>query len=402
MTERTFGLPESFERRRTREVRVGSVVIGGDAPILVQSMITEPTSDIERAAAQIIQLHAGGAEIVRVTTPTMNDARALADIKTRLRSTYSDVPLVADVHHQGTNIAVESTKYVEKVRINPGLFVYHKRGLKEGEYTDVEIAEQQDEIDKALRPVIEACRQEGVAMRIGSNHGSLAERIMVMYGDTPLGMVKSVTEYIQICEAYGFKDIVISLKASDVSTMIAANRLMVSTMEAEGMDYPLHLGVTEAGKDQQGIVKGTLGIGTLLMEGIGDTIRTSLTGDPVSELSVCYDILQATGRRITKGEIVACPGCGRTKFDLVKVYDQIKGATEHLKMKVGVMGCIVNGPGEMADAKYGCVGLAGGKIALYRGKEEVRRVPEEEAKPALVELIKADGNWIDPPQNSTL
>ena len=240
-------------------------------------------------------------------------------------------------------------------------------------------------------------------MRIGVNHGSLAERLTVMYGDTPEGMVQSAIEYIQICERHGFRDIVISLKASRVAVMLQANRLMAHRMAELGMDYPLHLGVTEAGDGQYARIKSTTGIGTLLAEGIGDTIRVSLSEDPVNELPVCYDILQALGLRRTKTEFIACPSCGRTKFDLPTVLAQVKSATGHLAgLNVAVMGCIVNGPGEMADADYGYVGKAGGKISLYRGHEEVKSgLPQERGVEELVALIKADNRWEEPPLGYT-
>lgn len=393
-------MPERYERRVTRTVNVGEIPIGGNSPIAVQSMITRETRDITGAVEQIKQLHLAGAEIVRVTTPTLQDAQALAEIKGQLKTVYKDVPLVADVHHQGTNIGIEASKHVEKVRINPGLFVYHKRTSRQDEYSNQEVEKQVGEIDQALSPLIKVCKERGVALRVGVNHGSLAERLTVMYGDTPEGMVQSAMEYLKVCESYGFKDIVVSLKASKAPVMIAANRLMVQRMETESMDYPIHLGVTEAGKDQYARIKSAVGIGTLLSEGIGDTIRVSLAEDPVQELSVCYDILQAEGLRRTKSEPIACPGCGRTKFDLATVTDEIFGATEHLKgLSVAVMGCIVNGPGEMADADYGYVGLGGGKIALYRGREVVQTVQQEEARESLIALIKEDGKWISPPTN---
>jgi len=391
-------MQERFERRQTRSVQVGDIAIGGDNPIAVQSMVTKETRDIRGVAEQIKQLHLAGAEIVRVTTPTLQDAQCLAEIKSELKRQYRDVPLAADVHHQGTNIGIEASKHVEKVRINPGLFVYHKSSARREEYSEAEIENQKEEIDQALSPLIMACKERGVALRVGVNHGSLAERLIVMYGDTPEGMVQSAMEYLRICESNGYKDVVVSLKASRVPVMVAANRLMVQRMETEEMHYPIHLGVTEAGKDQYARVKSSYGIGTLLSEGIGDTIRVSLAEDPIKELTVCYDILQAGGLRHTKAELIACPSCGRTKFDLETVTDEIFGATEHLKgLSIAVMGCIVNGPGEMADADYGFVGLGGGKIALYRGKEVVNTVQQETARDSLIALIKEDGKWINPP-----
>lgn len=399
-------LPVSFNRRPTRSVPVGDVIIGGDNPIVIQSMITEETTNTTGAVAQIRQLHQAGSEIVRVTVPTLRDAQNLAEIKQALKSTYMDVPLVADIHHQGTNIAIEAARHVEKIRINPGLLVFHKRVGRQDDYTQVEIDMQLEEIDQALRPILSVCKQEGRSMRMGQNHGSLAERLMVMYGDTPKGMVESVREYLQICRVYNFHDIVISLKASSVPVMLEANRLMVQIMEQEEMNYPMHLGVTEAGNAQEARIKSTLGIGTLLSEGIGDTIRVSLAEDPINEIAVCQDILQGLGLRRYKTEFIACPGCGRTKFDLPTVANANKEATKHLPhLKIATMGCIVNGLGEMADADYGFVGLGGGEVSLYRGKklaksnlpQLVKNVPQEEALVALVELIQEDGNWVDPP-----
>jgi (E)-4-hydroxy-3-methylbut-2-enyl-diphosphate synthase len=235
-------------------------------------------------------------------------------------------------------------------------------------------------------------------MRIGVNHGSLAERLLVTHGDTPAGMVESALEYIKICEKHNFRNIVISLKASRAPVMIAANRLMVQRMDELGMDYPLHLGVTEAGDGEYARVKSTAGIGTLLAEGIGDTIRVSLAEDPINELPVCYGILQALGLRRTQVEFIACPSCGRTKFELTSVLREVKAATKHLVgLNIAVMGCIVNGPGEMADADYGYVGKGGGIITLYRNREPVKNIDQEHGVSALVDLIKSDGKWVDPP-----
>lgn len=390
--------PILFPRRATRSVRVGPVTIGGGHPVVVQSMITEETHNVEAAVDQIIAMHQAGSEIVRVTTPNLAEAKCLESIRRKLRERYQDVPLVADVHHQGSDIAVEVAKYVDKVRINPGLFVFRKRVSRETEYSQAETDEELEAIEKCLLPVIRACQEHGRSMRIGVNHGSLAERLTVTWGDTPEGMVESALEYLRICRRHGFNDLVISLKASRVPIMLAANRLMVQRMEAEGMDYPLHLGVTEAGDGQYARVKSTCGIGTLLAEGIGDTIRVSLAEDPINELPVCYDILQSLGLRKTKVEFIACPSCGRTKFDLPTVLHWVRSATEHLVgLDIAVMGCIVNGPGEMADADYGYVGKAGGKISLYRGREEIKTgIAQEEGVAELVALLKADGRWTDP------
>jgi len=400
-----MALPDvSYSRRPTRAVRVGDIIIGGDHPVVVQSMITEETHNVPSAVQQIIDMHRAGSEIVRVTTPNMAEARCLGEIKTLLKKLYRDVPLVADVHHQGSDIAVEVAKYVDKVRINPGLFVFRKRLERTVDYTRVEVEEELDAIEKELLPVIRACKDRDLAMRIGVNHGSLAERLTVMYGDTPEGMVQSAVEYLQICERHDFRNLVISLKASRVPIMLQANRLMAQRMAELGMDYPLHLGVTEAGDGQYARIKSTTGIGTLLAEGIGDTIRVSLSEDPIHELPACYDILQSLGMRRTKTEFIACPSCGRTKFDLPTVLAQVKAATGHLAgLNVAVMGCIVNGPGEMADADYGYVGKAGGKISLYRGRAEVKTgIPQEKGVEELIALIQADGRWVDPPDGYIL
>ena len=395
-----MSLPDvSYSRRPTRAVRVGDIYIGGAHPVVVQSMITEETHNVPSAVEQIIAMHKAGSEIVRVTTPNLAEARCLAEIKAQLKSKYQDVPLVADVHHQGSDIAVEVAKYVDKIRINPGLFVFRKRIARTLDYSPLEVEEEQAAIEKELLPVINACKQRDLAMRIGVNHGSLAERLTVMYGDTPEGMVQSAIEYIQICERHDYRNIVISLKASRVPVMLQANRLMAQRMAELGMDYPLHLGVTEAGSGQYARIKSTAGIGTLLAEGIGDTIRVSLSEDPVEELPACYDILQALGIRRTKVELISCPSCGRTKFDLPIVANWVESAVKHLSgnLTVAVMGCIVNGPGEMADADYGYVGKAGGKISLYRGREEVKTgIPQENSIEELVNLIKSDGKWIQP------
>jgi (E)-4-hydroxy-3-methylbut-2-enyl-diphosphate synthase len=392
-------LPLSKPRRRTREVKVGDIGIGGNNPIRVQSMITAETMNTEAAVAQIIQLYEAGCEIVRVAAPNLREAQNLGEIRKELkRRGYGHVPLVADVHHQGTDIALECTKHVDKIRINPGLFVFRKPDPNRVDYSPAEIQQELEAIEQALLPVIKACKERGVAMRIGVNHGSLSERIKVMYGDSPVGMVESAMEYIRICEAHGFKDLVISLKASRVPIMLSANRLMVKRMDEEGMDYPLHLGVTEAGDGMYARIKSAIGIGTLLAEGIGDTIRVSLAEDPVNEIEVCYDILQALGLRKTKVEYIACPSCGRTKFDLPTVLNQVREATKHLVgLDIAVMGCIVNGPGEMADADYGYVGRGGGKIALYRKGQLVKNdIPAERGVEELIALLKADGVWRDP------
>ncbi|MDC0832146.1 (E)-4-hydroxy-3-methylbut-2-enyl-diphosphate synthase [Geitlerinema sp. CS-897] len=394
-------IPAAFDttihRRKTRPVRVGNVTIGGGHPVVVQSMINEDTMDLEGAVAAIRRLHEIGCEIVRVTVPSMAHAKALADIKQKLRDTYQDVPLVADVHHNGHKIALEVAKHVDKVRINPGLYVFEKPKSDRTEYTKAEFEEIGSKIRETLEPLVVSLRDQGKAMRIGVNHGSLAERMLFTYGDTPEGMVESALEFLHICESLDYYNLVISLKASRVPVMLAAYRLMVRRMDELSMDYPLHLGVTEAGDGEYGRIKSTAGIGTLLAEGIGDTIRVSLTEAPEKEIPVCYSILQALGLRKTMVEYVACPSCGRTLFNLEEVLHKVREATKHLTgLDIAVMGCIVNGPGEMADADYGYVGKQPGFISLYRGREEIKKVPEDRGVEELIDLIKADGCWVDP------
>jgi (E)-4-hydroxy-3-methylbut-2-enyl-diphosphate synthase len=294
-------------------------------------------------------------------------------------------------------IALEVAKHVDKVRINPGLYVFEKPKSDREEFSPSEFAEIGDKIRETLEPLVVSLRDQGKAMRIGVNHGSLSERMLFTYGDTPLGMVESALEFIKICESLDFYNIVISMKASRVPVMLAAYRLMVKRMDELGMDYPLHLGVTEAGDGEYGRIKSTAGIATLLADGIGDTIRVSLTESPEKEIPVCYSILQALGLRKTMVEYVACPSCGRTLFNLEDVLHKVREATKHLTgLDIAVMGCIVNGPGEMADADYGYVGKQAGYIALYRGRDEIKRVPEDQGVEELINLIKADDRWVDP------
>ncbi|NEP05713.1 MAG: (E)-4-hydroxy-3-methylbut-2-enyl-diphosphate synthase [Okeania sp. SIO2G4] len=387
----------TIHRRKTRPVKVGNVTIGGGNPVVVQSMINEDTLDIDGSVAAIRRLHEIGCEIVRVTVPSMAHAKSLAKIRQKLTETYKPVPLVADVHHNGMKIALEVAKHVDKVRINPGLYVFEKPQSGRSEYTEVEFKEIGEKIRQTLEPLVISLRDQNKAMRIGVNHGSLAERMLFTYGDTPEGMVESALEFIKICESLDYYNLVISLKASRVPVMLAAYRLMVKRMDELGMAYPLHLGVTEAGDGEYGRIKSTAGIGTLLADGIGDTIRVSLTEAPEKEIPVCYSILQALGLRKTMVEYVACPSCGRTLFNLENVLHQVREATKHLTgLDIAVMGCIVNGPGEMADADYGYVGKQPGYISLYRGREEIKKVPESQGVEELINLIKADGRWVEP------
>ncbi|MBS1705791.1 MAG: (E)-4-hydroxy-3-methylbut-2-enyl-diphosphate synthase [Armatimonadetes bacterium] len=419
-----MSMQESYPRRKTLPCRVGPVTMGDGHPVVVQSMITEETRNIEACVEQIIGLHQEGCEIVRVTTPSLQEAQCVEEIRAKVIERYQLVPLTADVHHQGSDIAVEAAKHVDEVRINPGLFVFKRHGSRAAQvdnegsvdlrgreqneidtlrqelaYTPTEWQEEVDAVEEALVPVLEACKKHGRAMRIGVNHGSLSERMLVTFGDTPLGMVESALEYLRLCEKHGYRNLNISAKASRVPVMVAANRLMAARLDAEGMPYPLHLGVTEAGDGEYARIKSTAGIATLLMEGIGDTIRVSLSEDPKNEIPVCYDILQSLGLRKTKVEYIACPSCGRTKFNLPTVLHLVREATKHLVgLDIAVMGCIVNGPGEMADADYGYVGASGGKITLYRKREVVKNgIPQENGVSELIALLKSDGVWVEPP-----
>ena len=385
------------ERRATKTCDVGGVKMGSGHLVVVQSMVTEETRNVESVVEQVIALHKAGCEIVRVTTPTLGEAQCLEEITRKVAERHRKVPMTADVHHQGSGIAVEAAKYVDEVRVNPGLFVFHKHTGRV-EYSEEEHEQERAAIEESFLPVIEACKRHGRAMRIGVNHGSLSERMLVTYGDTPQGLVESALEYVRLCVKHGYENLNISSKASRVPVMIGANRLMAETLDAQGLNFPLHLGVTEAGDGEYARVKSTAGIATLLAEGIGDTIRVSLSEDPINEIPVCYEILQALGLRKTQVEYIACPSCGRTKFDLPTVLREVRDATKHLVgLDIAVMGCIVNGPGEMAGADYGYVGAAGGKITLYRKKDVVKNgIPQENGVAELIALLKEDGVWVEP------
>ena len=364
-------------------------------------MINEDTLDIEASTAAIRRLHEVGCEIVRLTVPSLSHAKAVGEIKKALEASYKPVPLVADVHHNGMKIALEVAKHVDKVRINPGLFVFSQADSNRTEFSKEEISTIKNKIIQNFEPIVNSLKEQNKALRIGVNHGSLAERMLFQYGDTPEGMVESAMEFIRICDSLDFHNIVVSMKASRPPVMLAAYRLMADTMDREGYHYPLHLGVTEAGDGDYGRIKSTVGIGTLLSEGIGDTIRVSLTEAPEKEIPVAYSILQTVGLRKTMVEYISCPSCGRTLFNLEEVVAKVREATSHLTgLDIAVMGCIVNGPGEMADADYGYVGKGKGTIALYRRRDEIRKVPEDQGVQALVDLIKQDGKWIEPETKS--
>lgn len=553
-------------RRFTTPVRVGNVTIGGGAPVQLQSMASTSTMDTQGSIDQSERIAKAGAAIVRLTAQGVREANNMMLIRQGLRERGVDVPLVADIHFN-PRAAFAAAEKVEKVRINPGNFVDPGRTFRKIEYTDEEYAAELRKIDEALTPFLEVCRAHGTAVRIGVNHGSLSDRIMSRYGDTPAGMTESAMEFLRVCVKRGFTDVVISVKASNVRVMVETVHRLVEAMDMEDMHFPLHLGVTEAGDGEDGRVKSCVGIGSLMAEGIGDTIRVSLSEEPECELpvarrlrdyierlyeaphiegqraegfnaicpvrraseqvgvvggdctpvvvgsrkdaeyeperspdlfepdfeplcfdaavpveqwgevvpgriivltsshanrpgsmqsalhsmmrrginnpvvlkvdygslpaedvvvrasvdlgsmllngfadgvwlesealgasasaSLAYGILQAARLRITRTEYISCPSCGRTLFDLQSTLARVKEATSSLRgLKIGVMGCIVNGPGEMADADYGYVGAGAGHVSLYRGKECVEKnIPQAEAVQRLVDLIKADGKW---------
>ena len=629
-----------YSRSRTREVMVGNVGVGGDNPIRIQSMTTTDTMDTQATVEQSIRMIEAGCEIVRITAPSKKDAENLQNIKDELRARGYDTPLVADIHFT-PNAAEIAARIVEKIRVNPGNYA-DKKKFEELEYTDETYQQELQRIKERFVPLVRICKEEGTAMRIGTNHGSLSDRILGRYGDTPLGMVESALEFLRICQEEDYHNIILSMKASNTQVMVQAYRLLIVKMKEENMNYPLHLGVTEAGEGEDGRIKSAVGIGTLLEDGIGDTVRVSLTEEPEFEIPVArelvrrydtrkkhqnissisnypidsynyirresnkvlnigekqvpivmadfslkkklspasffalgyrysvptdkwnigdmacdyvflgdeeidfnipgtlgvvyhYDtwlkhqnedrvypflthkqylenptlskhlnivyaclpdlstalidrlksdpaavllvdswnahgmaeqrrlfvelinqkctvpviigraygnlkeeelqlhaatdmgallldglgdgifiaaencgsdqtvnqtafgILQATRTRISKTEYISCPSCGRTLFDLQETTAKIRAKTNHLKgMKIGIMGCIVNGPGEMADADYGYVGTGVGKITLYKEKEVVQRnIPEEQAVDALIDLIKSYGDWVE-------
>jgi (E)-4-hydroxy-3-methylbut-2-enyl-diphosphate synthase len=587
--------PFSFRRRRSREVIVGDparggVIIGGDHPVVVQSMITCDTMDTAECVKQTLELVAVGCQIVRITAPTVRDSANLKSIVSELHARGCNVPIVADIHFK-PEAALEAAKWVEMVRVNPGNYADSKKFAVK-EYSDEQYAAELARIEEKFTPLVKLCRELGRAMRIGTNHGSLSDRIMNRFGDSPLGMVESALEFARIARKHDFHNFKFSMKASNPKIMIQCYRLLVARLEQEGPDwnYPIHLGVTEAGEGEDGRIKSAIGIGSLLCDGLGDTIRVSLTEDSPREIEVCrdllaqvssltsnlgrrtsdfsptwpfdpftytrrptrevelaaglscgseqtvrvvvtratwdkvapklrpradvrpeavyedldvyeadptrdlelkgdtqlvtvkdgaplpaitafrllatklkllgrhnpillkdclgfeptplppkvallrasavigslladgigdailvrgesgagqslrlaYNILQAAGCRSFKTDYVACPSCGRTLFNLQTVTGRIKSRTEHLKgVKIAIMGCIVNGPGEMADADFGYVGGAPGKINLYVGKTAVKfNIPETEAVDRLVDLIREHGKWAEPEKNA--
>lgn len=560
----------NYRRRHSSTVQIGNVPLGGDNPIRIQSMTSTSTLDTDASVAQCRRIFDAGADYVRLTAQGVREAHNIGEIRAALHAAGYTKPLVADIHFN-PKAAFEAAATTDKVRINPGNFVDAARTFKKLEYTDEEYAAELEKIRRAVVPFLAICREHHTAVRLGVNHGSLSDRIMSRYGDTPAGMVESAMEYLRIFREENFNDVAISIKASNTVIMVETVRRLVAEMDREDMHYPLHLGVTEAGDGEDGRIKSAVGIGTLLAEGIGDTVRVSLSEEPELEIPVArklvdyitareghapisgcfakaynriaperrptnavgsiggqnvpvvatalsptdvaaiatkpdfflsdvnwkavdasaksegfsdddvllltshhanpvgeieafihrlwdngckapvvvrmsYDdaneedvqvkagadfgalllnglvdgivldapnlpnnadavaysfgILQAARRRTTKTEYISCPSCGRTLYDLQHAVKEIKAATSHLKgLKIGIMGCIVNGPGEMADADYGYVGAAVGKVSLYKGKECVERnVPQDIALTHLIDLIKANGDWTEPKQ----
>ena len=452
-------------RRQSSETRVGNIGIGGSNPIRIQSMATVDTNDTEGCVAQAKRIIDAGGELVRFTTQGVREAENMKNISAQLKADGYQTPLVADVHFTAHTADVAAL-YCEKVRINPGNYVDPGRTFKHLEYTDEEYAAELEKIEKKLVPFLNICKEHHTAVRIGVNHGSLSDRIMSRYGDTPEGIVESCMEFLRIFKREQFNDVVISIKASNTVVMVTTVRLLVQAMDKEDMHYPLHLGVTEAGEGEDGRIKSAVGIGALLTEGIGDTIRVSLSEEPEYEIPVARKlvdmiaecsrlreeaeagikddtitltldapdwetlqlkaamavgalfidkkahnltilnsqfpteklteladaILQAARIKFTKTEYISCPGCGRTLYNLQETIAKIKAATkDFVGLKIGIMGCIVNGPGEMADADYGYVGAGRGKISLYKAKECVEKnIPESEAVEKLLELIRKD------------
>jgi (E)-4-hydroxy-3-methylbut-2-enyl-diphosphate synthase len=370
----------------SKQITIGNLTLGGGAPVRVQSMTNTDTLDTQATVEQTLRLVEAGCELVRITAPDVKAAQNLYNIKNELARHNCYVPLVADIHFN-PQAAETAAAIVEKVRVNPGN--YTDRNTGKIDFTDQEYRDELQRIGDKMGRLIDICKQHGTAMRIGTNHGSLSQRIMSRYGNSAEGMAQSAIEFAEVCQQQGFDKLVFSMKASNVKVMVESTRLFVQKMKALGMDYPIHLGVTEAGDAMQGRLKSAAGIGALLIDGIGDTIRVSLTEDPVAEIPVAYDILQAVGARITQPEYIACPSCGRTLYNIQEALQRIKAATAQFTgVKIGVMGCIVNGPGEMADADYGYVGSGPGKITLYRGKQIVKRnIDEQDAVQELVRLI---------------
>jgi len=456
----------------SNEINIGSLPLGGNNPVRVQSMTNTDTLDTRSSVAQCIRIIEAGADMVRLATRGIKEAENLANIRKELRKAGFDTPLIADVHFN-PKVAEVAARLVEKVRINPGNYSDKRASFSKVDLTEKEYSAELEKIHERLLPLIRVAAENGTSIRIGVNHGSLSDRIMTRYGNTPKGMALSAMEFIRIFDAENFGNLVLSMKSSNSLIMIGATRLLVDMMKQEGFSFPLHLGVTEAGEGEDGRIRSALGIGALLAGGIGDTIRVSLSEPPENEIpvamsivkhallykgspvdkramvhlkdgvsrlrlsyseddpeqlairasvdssvvltggeakdliiendgciskeivrSVTEGILQAARIRISRNDYISCPTCGRTDFDLLDAVARVKKATSHLKgLKIAIMGCVVNGPGEMADADYGYVGAGKGLVHLYKGKEAVmKNLPEKEAVTKLLEIINKDLN----------
>ena len=456
-------------------IQIGDMAVGGNHPVRIQSMTNTNTLDTAATVAQCIRLYEAGCEMVRITAPGIKEAENLLNIKKELNERGILIPLIADIHFN-PKAAELAAQIVEKVRINPGNYVDRNKGKVD--YSEKEYKLELEKIADRLSPLIKICKANETAIRIGTNYGSLSKRILAKYGNTPRGMVESAMEFVQICNDFGFRSLVLSMKASRVKIMIEANKLLAERLIESGHYYPLHLGVTEAGNGDEARIKSAAGIGSLLASGIGDTIRVSLAEEPEAEIPVAkrlvnyyarnensihqnkpktsiiresgfpilkmqypgilFDellirstvdftllqqetkfkdiqitnqkktsdsqletlgktILQALGIRHFKTDFIACPSCGRTQFNLIAALEKVKKQTSHLKnLTIAVMGCIVNGPGEMADADYGYVGAGAGKVTIYKGSSPVlKNIEEKEAIQALIDLIKKEGDWVE-------
>jgi (E)-4-hydroxy-3-methylbut-2-enyl-diphosphate synthase len=384
------------KRRQASTVSIGAIKIGGTEPIRIQSMLTSDTTNVEACIVEIAGLDAVDCEIIRLTVPNQKSVDSLPAIRAEMDKRGIKRPLVADVHFN-PQLAINVCEFVEKVRINPGNFVDRKK-FEVREYTDQQYQQELARVEEKMLPLINSLKKNGCALRIGTNHGSLSDRVMNRFGDNSEGMVESALEYLRILRKHDFEETVLSMKSSNPLVMIQAYRQLVKVMDKEDMYYPLHLGVTEAGNELDGRIKSAVGIGTLLCDGLGDTIRVSLTEASVNEIPVAQSILQSTRARIYNTDFISCPSCGRTFFDLESTTSQIKARTSHLKgVKIAIMGCVVNGPGEMADADFGYVGAGPGKISLYHGQTCVERnIPSAQAVERLIELIKEQGKWVSP------
>lgn len=375
-------------RRKSKEVLVGQIGIGGENPVRVQTMTNTDIADIKKTVAQIIDCYNNGAELVRLAARTPFDVKLFLPIRQELKKRKIKIPLIADVHFL-PETAFCALDYADKIRINPGNFI-SPNAFKNFKLDNKSYGREIALIENSLAPFIKAAKKKNIPLRLGANHGSLSERIMKRYGNTALGMALSAMEYLRIFKKYKYNSLVVALKSSDPLIMIESNRLLVELMDKENMSYPVHLGVTEAGNAEDGRIKSSIGIGTLLLEGIGDTIRVSLSENPANEMATAYSILQAAGRRITKTEIISCPTCSRTLYNLEKVANEIKKKLSgYPGLKIAVMGCIVNGLGEMAEADYAVIGGKPKKLNLYFKKKLIARdIDENKIAAKLTGLVK--------------